>query len=65
MATRTTLHQLIQSKLRPDLGQYVRARHSEGLGWRRIADDLHRDSGVLVSHETLRSWFQDAARDAA
>lgn len=63
MANGTHLQQLIQAKLGTrDLSQYVRIRYAEGLGWRRIAADLERDTGLLVSHEALRTWFgQDVA----
>lgn len=62
---RTALSELAESKLGRDLGIYVRVRQAEGLGWRRIADDLHRDSGVVISHEALRSWFVGRAKAAA
>ncbi len=68
---RTPTADLIEMKLGRSLAKYVTARQSEGLGWRRIAHDLKRDTGVLVSHETLRGWFvttpgPDAiARDSA
>lgn len=29
----------------------------EGIGWRRISDELHAASGVRVSYEALRSWY--------
>lgn len=61
MPNGTHLHQLLEAKLGRDLSQYVRIRHAEGLGWRRIADDLKRDTGLSVSHEAVRSWFADTA----
>lgn len=57
MPRQTIKQQLVEMKLGRDLSQYVRIRQAEGLGWRRIADDLKRDTGILVSHEALRSWF--------
>lgn len=59
MPNGTHLQQLLEAKLGRDLGQYVRIRQAEGLGWRRIADDLKRDTGLSVSHEALRSWFAE------
>jgi hypothetical protein len=53
----TPLQRLVTAKLGRDLAQYVRIRQAEGLGWRRIAADLTRDTGQPISHETLRSWF--------
>jgi hypothetical protein len=64
MRQQTHMQMLLQEKLgsgRP-LAQYVRIRQAEGLGWRRIADDIRRDTGLTVSHEALRTWF---ATDAA
>jgi hypothetical protein len=64
---KTATAQLIDLKLREtgrSLPTYVKARQLEGFGWRRIAAEIKRDTGVIVSHESLRSWFmqqQDAA----
>lgn len=57
----TSTQQLLQIKLGRDLATYVKVRQAEGLGWRRIADDLHAETGIRVSHESLRSWFTEAA----
>lgn len=62
----TATAQLIEIKLGRSLPLYVAARRLEGFGWRRIASQLHKDTGVLVSHETLRSWFPEMpAEDVA
>lgn len=34
------------------------------MGWRRIAQEIQKDTGLVVSHESLRSWFT-AVKDAA
>lgn len=41
------------------LAAYVATKRKQGIGWRRIADQLHSDTGVAVSHATLRRWFPD------
>lgn len=59
----THMQMLLQERLgsgRP-LDAYVRIRQAEGMGWRRIADDLKRDTGLSVSHEALRTWFAQPA----
>lgn len=62
----TPLAQLAEAKLGRSLQQFVRLRLAEGIGWRRIADELHTASGVRVSHEALRSWFAaDTSRPSA
>lgn len=53
----TALSQLVEVRLGRPLEPFVRSRLAEGLGWRRISDDLWKVSGHRVSHETLRSWF--------
>lgn len=57
----TPMRRLVEVTLGRDLGQYVRVRQAEGLGWRRIAEELKRDTGLTVSHEALRSWFTKVA----
>jgi hypothetical protein len=47
---------LIEHKLGRSLAEYVAVQQSEGLGWRRIAERIERDTGVKVSYETLRTW---------
>lgn len=55
----TPLAELVEAKLGRPLEPFVRSRLAEGLGWRRISDDLFAVSGRRVSHETLRGWFAD------
>lgn len=59
---KTPRHVQVETELRRDLEQYVRVRLAEGLSWRAICNDVRRDTGINVSHESLRSWFtEDAA----
>ena len=56
--TPTATRLLLQERLSVPLEAFVYERTGRGLGWRRIADDLHAATKVRVSHETLRSWFK-------
>lgn len=49
--------QLIELKLGRSLAKYVEARRVEQMGFRRIAEEIKKDTGIDVSHETLRGWF--------
>jgi len=57
----TAMRELVELKLPPGrtLASYVAVKRRQGIGWRRIADDLHRDTGVMVSFATLRRWFPE------
>lgn len=55
----TPLAELAEHKLGRSLEQFVRIRLAEGIGWRRISDELFAASGQRVSHESLRSWFAE------
>lgn len=55
----TPLARLVELRLGRSLETFVRLRLSEGIGWRRISDELYAASGVRVSHEALRSWFSE------
>ena len=59
MPDRTARFQLVQLRLGRDLTQYVTLRRADQESWRTIAADLTSISGVSVSHETLRTWFDD------
>lgn len=49
------------------LEDFVRDRRATGRAWRLIARDLYEatQSEVDLTHETLRSWFPDAAEAAS
>lgn len=53
-------YELLQVRLGRDLDAYIRTARSQGRSWRTIADDLSTVTGVDVTFETLRVWFQEA-----
>ena len=61
--TANATQQLAAIILGRSLAEYVAAKRSEGLGWRRLAAALDADTAgrVQVSYETLRSWFGEVA----
>ena len=62
----TPLAQLAEHKLGQSLPKWVAAHLTDGKGWRRISQELHAETGVLISHESLRTWFAPVKqRDAA
>ena len=63
MPPETHLQELVAARLGCDLTKYVSSRRAQEIGWRTIAADIRRDSNMVVSYETLRSWF--ATSDAA
>lgn len=66
----TTLSALVEHKLGQSLRDYVVAARTPAspadrqTGWRDIASDLTTRTGVDVSWETLRSWFDDERETA-
>jgi hypothetical protein len=57
----SALYQLVESKLGGGtLADYVAARRAT-TSWRAMAADLSQRTGLTVSHETLRLWFQETA----
>lgn len=56
----TPTHKLANALLGRPLESWVRARRSEGMSWRLISFELWAatDKQVMVSFETLRSWFR-------
>lgn len=46
------------------LTQWVTARRSDGVSWRRIAVELEDETGIDVTHETVRSWFPELVTPA-
>lgn len=59
MAKPSQLYDLIEERLGgPTLAEYVAANYAE-MGWRAMARDLHRKTGISISYNTLRAWFAD------
>lgn len=65
MPHRTARFELVQVRLGRDLVQYVNGRRDARDSWRTIAADLSAITGVAVSYETLRTWFDDSTEAAA
>lgn len=57
---------LIEMKLTDQtLSQLVREGRRRGVSWRDITKGLNKETGITISHETLRLWFKEDARKAA
>jgi hypothetical protein len=41
-----------------NLTELVKYQRRKGRTWQQVAEDLDLATGVLVSRETLRKWFQ-------
>ena len=52
------LYRLIEGRLDGTLAEFVAARRPD-MSWLSIAEELHRQTGVEVSWESLRRWFVD------
>jgi len=63
----TAMRELLEHRLPAgrSLASYVTTCRRQGLGWRRIADQVHTDTGVAVSHATLRRWFPEKKQPPA
>lgn len=48
----------IERKLGEPFAAYVNTRRSNGMSWRRIANDILLSTGEDISYEALRMWFQ-------
>lgn len=61
--TANATQQLAAIILGRPLAEYVAAKRSEGLGWRKLAATLEADTGgrVRVTYETLRNWYGEVA----
>ncbi len=59
MSTPTPTYQLIEERLDGTLEEFVRTRRplTPPASWRQIAADIKDATGVTVSHESLRAWF--------
>lgn len=50
------LYRLIEERIEGTLADYVAARWPLK-GWRKIASEIHADTGISISHQSLRDWF--------
>ena len=54
---RTPLSQLVEIKLGRSLEKYVIEARNDRETWRTIADGIAKETGIMVPHQTIRSWF--------
>lgn len=47
------------------LAVFIADSTSDGMSWRRVADEIARSTGVTVSHEALRQWYGPAEARAS
>ena len=62
---RTTLAELVETRLGAPLIPWLRQTRSELGSWDATATELHARTGVLVSRETVRRWADQARNDKA
>lgn len=62
MADRSSHYRLIEAKFKErgqDFATYIAGQRNTRQSWRAIAADVTRLTGVEVSNEVLRRWFND------
>ena len=59
----TTKQELIKLLYHGNLDEDIARAVNYGRSWREIAHDVAEDTGVSVSHESLRQWY--GAEDGA
>lgn len=64
MPNRTRTYLLVEERLGKSLARTVSAARRNGKSWNAIARDLHEQTQVAVTSETLRLWFYDLPKDA-
>jgi hypothetical protein len=65
MNNRTPTYLLLENKLGRSLSRYVGAARKSQRSWNAIALELHKETGVAVTSETLRQWFYDQSDKTA
>lgn len=60
----TPLYDLVQMRLGRDLYAYLSEAQAADRDWRSIAADVSSASGVSVSYESLRRWYEKKSNDA-
>jgi predicted GIY-YIG superfamily endonuclease len=61
----TRLYRQLERHLDGSLASYVAERRAKDVGWRAIAAQLVEATQVEVSHEAIRSWFENAPASPA
>lgn len=62
----TALYELIELKLGQSLAEWVAERRPPAppvTSWRALALIIEKETGTVVSWETLRAWFPDDIED--
>lgn len=62
MADRSTHYQLIEARFQQrgqNFADYIAEQRTARVSWRAIARDIREQTGVSVSNEMLRRWFND------
>ena len=62
MTSVTPQQTLIEIRLGGDLAGYVARSRADRKGWRPIAEAISKQTGLAVSHETLRVWYGGGQR---
>lgn len=57
MTPTTATQYQIEHELGRPLAGYVREKRRNGRGWRQIANEIAKDTGVFVSHMSLHRWY--------
>lgn len=53
-------YRLLDHLIAEGVDVFVAERRARRRSWRRIAQDLYEATGVDITYETVRSWFQEA-----
>lgn len=64
MQQRSRVYQLIEDRLGSDLEAWVTEQRNQAASWNTIAIGLHTRTGVTVTGESLRNWFDAKPRGA-
>lgn len=56
----TSPKQIIVETAHPDAREYAVRRRGHGDSWQSIADHLSEGTGIKVSRETVRRWYEAA-----
>jgi hypothetical protein len=57
----TTAQRLVSSALGEPVHDWIIAKRAMGMSWRSVANHLEDETGVYITHETIRQWSQEVA----